>query len=229
MLLLVRHGQSEANLAKLLSGRAESPLTALGHRQAAALGAALVGGRQLTATKPPRIVSSPLGRARETAAVIAAAYGRDGENRGPVMGAEPAAGGGRDHDGDVPGVEIDDRFVELDYGALEGLALKDVDPWIWQRWRGSPTWRPPGGETLAEVHERVRDGCESLRTLAAQEDVVVVSHVSPIKAGVAWIIDAGPELSWRLSLGVASITRVSTIPGSTALVGFNDCAHLSGL
>ena len=72
MLLLVRHGQSEANAAGLLIGRADSPLTELGHRQAAALGEALAA----RAPAPAALLTSPLQRARQTAAAIAAALAR---------------------------------------------------------------------------------------------------------------------------------------------------------
>ncbi len=72
--------------------------------------------------------------------------------------------------------------------------------------------------------------CEELSAEAARSDVVVVSHVSPIKAAVTWALGGGPELSWRLSLGVASITRISTGgPVGPALVSFNETAHLAGL
>jgi hypothetical protein len=70
MLLLVRHGQSRANAAGLLIGRADSPLTGLGHQQAVALGEVLAS-RGVAAG---RILTSPLQRAMKTAQVIAAAY-----------------------------------------------------------------------------------------------------------------------------------------------------------
>jgi len=208
MLLLVRHGQSRANAAGLLIGRADSPLTELGHRQAVALGGVLAS-RGVAAG---RILTSPLQRAMKTAQVIAAAYGS-------VI--EPEA---------LPQVNVDGRFVELDYGELDETAPSELPPGIWDRWRSDATWRPPGGETLGELRARVNAACEELSAEAACSDVVVVSHVSPIKAAVTWALRGGPELSWRLSLGVASITRISTGgPVGPALVSFNETAHLDGL
>lgn len=64
MLILVRHGQTAANAAGMLLGRADPPLTELGRRQAVALAAAL--------PSPTRLIASPPARARETAA----AFGR---------------------------------------------------------------------------------------------------------------------------------------------------------
>ena len=69
--------------------------------------------------------------------------------------------------------------------------------------------------------------CEELASEAVNHDVVIVSHVSPIKAAVSWALGGGPEVSWRLSLSVASITRIATggLAGA-ALVSFNETAHL---
>src|SRR5579875_1305698 len=63
MLLLIRHGESTANAAGLLVGRADAPLTAAGRRQAAALGSILGSGSVPVTT----LISSPLRRALDTA------------------------------------------------------------------------------------------------------------------------------------------------------------------
>jgi broad specificity phosphatase PhoE len=134
----------------------------------------------LAARIPPgaRVVVSPLRRARETAA----AFGRP--------------------------VEIDDRWIELDYGELDGSALGDVAPEIWQRWRADPTFAPPGGESLVTLGTRVRDACDELAPEARDADVVVVSHVSPIKAALGWALRTDDAVSWRIFVEIASIARV---------------------
>ncbi|HEX4901699.1 MAG TPA: histidine phosphatase family protein [Acidimicrobiales bacterium] len=191
MLILVRHGRTDANRAGLLLGRLDVALDATGERQAAAVAAAL--------GTPDRVVSSPLGRARATAA----AFGRP--------------------------VEVDDRWVELDYGDLDGTPLRDVPAARWGSWREDPAWRPPGGESLAELGVRVRGACADLVEEARERDVVVVSHVSPIKAAAAWAMGVGDEVSWRLFLSPASITRVGIGPHGPSLHGFNDVAHLAAV
>jgi broad specificity phosphatase PhoE len=212
MLFLARHGQSTANLGGLLAGRTDSPLTVLGRRQAASSGEALAAA---LAERPPgegslRLLSSPLVRARDTAGEIARCL--------------------RERLGEVAEVEVDARFVELDYGELDGTALAAVDPATWATWRSDPSWRPPGGETLLEVDERVRAACDELWPAAASGDVIVVSHVSPIKAAVTWALDIGVETTWRMSLGVASICRIGTSRGGgPGLVGFGETGHLSPL
>ncbi len=62
----------------------------------------------------------------------------------------------------VEQLTIDDRWVEVDYGELEGRLLQDVPTEVWRAWRSDPTFRPEGGESLAEVSRRVTDACEEL-------------------------------------------------------------------
>jgi broad specificity phosphatase PhoE len=184
VLILVRHGQTAANAEGLLLGRADPPLTDLGRRQSEALALAL--------GSPDRVVSSPLQRARATAA----AFG-------------------------LP-VEVDERWIELDYGSLEGLAPSDVAGEVWDCWRGDSHFAPPGGESLAALSGRVRRACEDLAEEASTTDVVVVTHVSPIKAAVAWALGTGDEVAWRLYVYDASVCRIRTGPPGPWLVGFNE-------
>ena len=190
MLILVRHGQSASNAAGQLSGRAESPLTEEGRAQVARLSAALSG--------VVRVISSPLGRARETAAALGL---------------------------DLP-VEVDERWTEVDYGEFEGQPLGAVPAEVWRHWRSGADFRPPGGETLAEVGVRVRAACEELFAepgsgARGSGHVVVVSHVSPVKAAVAWALGTGNELAWRLHLSTASITSVAWGVDRPVLRSFN--------
>ncbi len=188
MLVLVRHGQTEANVRGLLLGRSDPPLTAEGRVQAAALAAAL--------PRAARIVSSPLLRARQTADAIAAAHGT--------------------------AVEVDDRWIELDYGALDARPASALDAAGWRAWRSDPDFVPAGGESIASVGARVRAACAELAGDAAREDVVVVSHVSPIKAAVAWALGAGDESTWRMFLADAAVCRIDTSGELPLLLAFSD-------
>ena len=188
MLILVRHGQTQANAEGRLQGRLDVPLSEVGRRQAASLAAAV--------PKAVRVVSSPLLRARETAEVFG-----------------------------VP-VEVDERWVEMDYGEYDGRPLADVPIELWERWRTDALHSPPGGESLAAVGDRVRAACAELVAEAAERHVVVVSHVSPIKAAVAWALGVGDEAVWRMFLEVASVCRVGVGPHGPVLRSFNECAHL---
>ena len=147
-----------------------------------------------------RLISSPLARARDTA---------------------EALGTG------LP-VEVDERWIEVDYGELDGRRLGDVPVEVWRAWRSDPDYTPPGGESLASAGARVREAC---RELFAPPDgpargdgtVVVVSHVSPIKAAACWSLGIGDEGAWRLYLATASVTRITCgHDGVPVLAGFND-------
>jgi broad specificity phosphatase PhoE len=162
--------------------------------------AAAVGGA-LAQTKPVRVIASPLGRALETARAVAQACG-------------------------VAEIETDERWTEVDYGDFDGEPLADVPGEVWQHWRSDSAWTPPNGESLADVGVRVRAACEELAEDAAQSDIVVVSHVSPIKAAVAWAVGTGDQAAWRLFCDVASISRVRTTGDQPTLVSWNETAHL---
>jgi probable phosphoglycerate mutase len=191
VLVLVRHGQSTANAAGLLAGRTDFPLTDEGRAQARALSAVLGPVR--------RVISSPLRRAVETAEAMA-------------LG--------------LP-VEIDDRWLEVDYGEHEGRPLPEVPPEAWRRWRTERNYRPEGGEALADVGQRVRAACRELFSAAdegaraPEGDVLVVSHVSPIKSAVAWALDADDTVAWRMYLANASLTRIGWGAEGPVLHTFN--------
>ena len=81
---------------------------------------------------------------------------------------------------------------------------------------------PAGGESLAALCRRVREACEELAAEAAHSDVVVVSHVSPIKAAVTWALGVGDCVAWRMFLGDAAISRIDTRGSQPLLLGFSD-------
>lgn len=146
-----------------------------------------------------RVIASPLVRAQQTAAAIG----------------QP--------------VETDERFIELDYGDWEAKPVKDVPAETWALWRNDLDFRPPNGETLNELGSRVRHGLADLAVDAVHQNIVVVSHVSPIKASVAWALGASDDTTWRLFLGQASICRVAATLDSARLIEFNVTSHLDGL
>jgi broad specificity phosphatase PhoE len=146
-----------------------------------------------------RLISSPLARARDTA---------------------EALGTG------LP-VEIDDRWIEVDYGEFDGRPLGSVPDEVWTRWRSDPGYRPPGGESLCEAGSRVRSACEDLFATDGEGArspgaVVVVSHVSPIKAATCWALGLGDEGAWRLYLATGSVTRISWGAEGPVLSRFNE-------
>jgi probable phosphoglycerate mutase len=194
VLILVRHGQSVANAQGLLLGRSDVELTDLGRGQVA-------GARTLLEAPVAEVRSSPLRRALDTAQLLGL---------------------------DLP-IAVDERWVEVDYGEFECQPLGGIPAEVWQRWRSDRDFRPEGGETLAEVDRRVVEACGELfasdgtGARRSDGDVVVVSHVSPIKAAVAWALGT-VDLYWRLHLRTASVTRIGWNRDGPILHAFNEVA-----
>lgn len=183
MLLLVRHGETAANVDGLLLGRADPPLTDRGRSQARALAAAI--------PTPQRVVTSPLRRAVETAAAFGVT------------------------------ADVDERWIELDYGELDGRVPDSVPEEVWARWRADSSFAPPGGESLRTLSSRVAAACAELREDAVTSTVVVVTHVSPIKAALAWAMDAPIATSWRMYVEDASVSRIDLSSDGPVVRWFN--------
>lgn len=64
--------------------------------------------------------------------------------------------------------------------------------------------------------------------LAGDGLIVAVTHVSPIKAAVAWVLGADDTSAMKMFVGLASITRLTQRPAGPVLVSFNETGHLNG-
>ncbi|WP_309606399.1 histidine phosphatase family protein [Phenylobacterium sp.] len=150
MIYLVRHGQTEFNRERRIQGHNDSPLTELGVRQAKAVGRLL---RDLIRDPAVwRIVSSPLGRARSTAEIIAG-----------ILGGLP--------------VELDDRLMEMSWGASDGrlrdeVAAEHPDTFGKTGWAFDAA---TGGESYEAVAARVGAWLASLPP-EPDRRIIAVSH-----------------------------------------------------
>jgi broad specificity phosphatase PhoE len=106
--------------------------------------------------------------------------------------------------------------------------VADVPAEVWARWRAEEDFAPPGGESLAALDRRVRAACEDLVPAARAGTVVVFTHVSPLKAAVAWALGVGGATSWRTRVDPASVTRIDVAGPVPVLRSFNETAHLVG-
>ncbi len=198
-LLLLRHGQTEHSAQRRYSGRGDLPLTELGERQVAAAAA-----RLSTMDGVVAVVSSPMLRARQTAKPVAGVLG-------------------------VP-VSVYDGLIETDFGAWEGLTFAEArerDPDLHTRWITDTSVAPPDGESMDAVHRRVRRVRDQLIAEHGDATLVVVSHVTPIKALLRMALDAGPSLLHRLHLDLASLSIADFYPDGPATVRLvNDTSHL---
>ena len=197
--LLLRHGQTELSTQRRYSGRGNPALTEVGRRQAdaAALFLAQKGGIDA-------VVTSPLQRAYDTAATAAKALGLD--------------------------VTVDPDLIETDFGAWEGLTsgeAADRDPDVHRKWLRDTSVTPPDGESFDSVAERVRRAQARIINEHQGQNVLVVSHVTPIKTLLRVALDAGPGLLYRLHLDLASLSIAEFYPDGVASVRLvNQTAYL---
>lgn len=194
-LVLVRHGESEFIVEHRFQGRAETPLSPSGVRQAELTANRLARPHAapslpVPAGPPLQIVHSPLGRARQTAEAAAAAMsGELGFGRPIAIRPEPG-------------------FTEIGQGEWEGLAHAEIQ----QRWGDVlATWRrrpleawAPGGEALPEVAARLRPGLAAV--LGDLAGVGVPGTLD--RPQVAGYREPSPEQPWSIVVGHDGIFKV---------------------
>jgi probable phosphoglycerate mutase len=195
-LLIIRHGESEWNLARRWQGWKNAPLTELGLRQARERAATLVE----SGFRPAVVHSSDLGRARQTAEIIAAALG--------------------------VAVRTDAGFRERSGGDWEGHTAEQIDelwPGLRDAWRRGEIHCPPGGETDTVVFERFDAAMARVR--AGALPAVLVTHGGVLRliatrAGVA-VDELMPNLGgyWFSCNGdgLADPERITPLPDATEL------------
>ncbi|TMR16488.1 histidine phosphatase family protein [Nonomuraea turkmeniaca] len=219
-IMAVRHGQSQANLAHEEAGDRplfyepgdhEVTLTDLGRAQAAALGRSLAG---MPAAETPELVwCSPYLRALDTWKIAQEAWGVD-----PLP------------------VTVDERLRDQEAGAFAHLnlaAIRERFPGEVARREaeGAYAFRPPGGESLADVVVRLRDFLDDLDRRADGRRVLVVAHDSVV-LGLRHVIAGDPDAEPAAVLAFAPVLNASvsvwrTGGGPFELVRFNDVDHLT--
>jgi len=156
MIYLSRHGETVWNRAGRLQGALDSPLTLKGARQAERIGRALL--KELDGKRIGRFVSSPLGRARQTAAIIADVLGHD-----------------------ALAIETDERLREASFGRWGGLLMDEVlrehaagwEALLADRW----TVAPPEGESYRDVAQRLQAFLDDHRGRQQDDGVtIIVAH-----------------------------------------------------
>ena len=159
-LYLLRHGQTEFNVKKLVQGRCDSPLTDLG-RQQARVAAAWLKAHNVV---PDKVVSSPLGRAMDTASLVAS------ELLGPDAAVDPCEG-----------------IIERCYGTFEEGPHDALPTDVWDP---GEDLVPFGGEGSRALQERMVDTLTNIMGAEGIETLLAVSHGS---ASSQFIKAAAPE------------------------------------
>jgi probable phosphoglycerate mutase len=196
--VLVRHGSTQHSAQRRFSGRNTLELDENGVRQAQAL------AQRAPSWKPVALISSPLVRTVQTADVIAAELG-------------------------LPVTRLDD-LAEVDFGAWEGATFAEArasHPAEMDAWLAAPDTAPPGGESFAQVAERVQRARDAITREHDGQTVVVVTHVTPIKTLLRLALDAPPVAMFRIHLDTASVSIVDYFAdGNCSVKLVNDTSHL---
>lgn len=192
VILLVRHGQTPTT-GKLLPGRAPGlHLAEAGQQQAQR-----AAERIAALAKVDAIYASPLERARETAAPIAAARGLK--------------------------VRIDRGLLECDFGDWTGAELKalmQLPEWATVQ-RAPSTFTFPGGESFTAMQHRIVGALDRIRAAHPGGTVVCVSHADPIKAAVAHALGTHLDLFQRIVVSPCSVTAILQTPTGPVVLAVN--------
>jgi broad specificity phosphatase PhoE len=178
LFLLVRHGLTEA-VGKIIAGRLPGfPLNEKGRAEAAALAASL------SALKLDAIHSSPLERARETAAIVAAPHGSS--------------------------VVENEALTDIDFGRWNAQPISHLESIpAFQRFNQHRAFCGiPSGERVSQVQARMVDALAEVAEAHPSGTVVVVSHGDPIRLAIGFYLGLGVDLVQRLEIGTGSVSAL---------------------
>ena len=178
MIILLRHGQAENNTKKILAGRSPGVnLTEVGIQQAEQ------AGKILKALNISTIYSSPIDRAIQTAEIITKQCDLE--------------------------VIPDDRLIELDMGKFTMMPYDEIfakhGNVFLKFYEGSEEVSENGVETFAQVQKRMFEMVDFVLDNHKDENVVLVTHMDPIKAMIGKVLNLKPEILFELIIANASL------------------------
>lgn len=200
IIYFVRHGESHSNTENRIQGHSDSGLSDRGIRQASKL------AKRLSRAGIQKIICSDLGRAKNTAKIIA------GQIRKKI--------------------HLNSSLREIHLGDWEGLTTDEVDQAYargYQRWLKSPTkMKIPGAETVPQFHKRVRTVAESLFDQHPGGPTLVVTHGGVIASLLSYWLRADFDyVLLNLRVDNTSVTAVERNAFRHKIHCLNDVSHLS--
>jgi alpha-ribazole phosphatase len=200
-LLLIRHAATAWTAQGRFQGQTDVPLSSHGRRQVAAL------AQRLRAETLHMLYASDLQRAWETAQVLAAQHALQ-------VHAEP-------------------RLREMAFGCWEGLVYNEIQQRDAER---LATWErdqlhsaPPGGETLLQMAQRVREVYASLREAGPDKTVGLVAHGGSLQLLLCLALGLQPQSYWQFAVSPASLSELYVYEQGAVLTRLNDTHHLCTL
>ena len=181
MIIFLRHGQAENNTKRILAGRTEGvPLTKIGIEQAEQI------GKYLKPIDISAIYSSPIERANNTAKIVAESNSID--------------------------YKLDERLTELDMGKFTRMPYDEIfakhGNVFLKFYSDDPIISEHNVETFPHVQKRVMDMLDYTIKKHDQENVLLVTHMDPIKSVIAKVMDLKPLSLFELIIANCSLTII---------------------
>lgn len=193
-IIFLRHGQAINNTDRILAGRTEGvPLTNTGIKQAE------LAAKFLKKMNVSAIYSSPIERAKKTAEIVASHNSLD--------------------------YSIDKRLIELEMGKFTGMRYEEIfekhGNVFLKFYSEAREISRNGVETFSEVKKRILDMVDHVRAAHPGENVVLVTHMDPIKSMIASVLDLRPENLFELIIANASLNIFKEHEGKLSVSGIN--------
>lgn len=193
-IIFLRHGQAQNNIKRVLAGRTPGvPLTGDGIKQAKTI------AKFLKPMKISTIYSSPVERALKTAEIVAKHNSVD--------------------------YRIDERLIELDMGKFTGMPYDEIFKThgnvFLKFYEGEVEIAHNGVETFSEVKKRVLSIVDHVLNEHKNENVVLVTHMDPIKAMLSTVMDLKPQSLFELIIANASLTVFREEGGKLSVKAIN--------
>jgi alpha-ribazole phosphatase len=199
-LLLIRHGQTDWNIARRFQGQSNVPLNEVGRKQATAL-ADRLSGQQIDI-----IYSSDLERAAETANITL---------QMSVC---------------KPDLHLDRRLREINFGDWEGLSYNEIKEKYPEALlaRENDVYKnaPPNGETLEQLCTRVQSMLDELYAKHKDQTVLLVAHGGVLQILLCLALKLKPTMYWQFHISTASVSEIALYPDGAILNLLNDTCHL---
>ncbi len=122
--------------------------------------------------------------------------------------------------GDLP-TTVDDRWREIDFGDYDERRIGEVMAELGSAWRRDINFTPTNGESMGSMHQRIGEALNPLLERSKDENIVVVTHATPIKSVVGWILGGSAESILKLRINLASVTTISNDEQGALLQEFN--------
>jgi len=194
MIIFLRHAQAENNTKRILAGRTEGvPLTKVGIEQSERI------ARYLKPLDISAIYSSPIERASHTAEIVAKNNSLD--------------------------YELDDRITEIDMGRFTRMNYDDMfakyGNIFLKFYENDPVIAEHEVETFLEVQRRILDMVAHVVKKHKNENVILVTHMDPIKSMLSIVMDLKPKTLFELIIANASLTIIKEHENKFSLSAIN--------